>query len=99
MSTNGCDRNQSDQADSSDQQASAQAQEIRAIVCDLLLAHIEPPVSGDAPLVLSSLSLVMLAEDLEEELNFIVAARDLVPENFATVDKIVAYVNRRRSSG
>ena len=70
---------------------------VEAIVRALLLSHAEPPESLDAPLELSSLSLVSVAEELEQEFGFIVAVRELQPENFATLARIVAYVERRRS--
>jgi len=69
--------------------------EIEAVVRELLLAHLEPPARNDAPLELPSLSLVSFAEELEQEMGFIVAARDLVPENFATIGSIVEYAARR----
>ena len=74
------------------------AEQIEETVRELLLSHCQPPARADAPLELSSLSLVALAEELEQEFGFVVAARELLPENFATLEKIVAYVARRRSA-
>ncbi len=71
-----------------------------SLVRELLAEHLaglEGPVRGDTPLELPSLTLISFAEALEQELDLIVAARDLVPENFATLDAIVAYAARRKA--
>ena len=52
-----------------------------------------------APLEMDSLTIVMLVEALEDELGIRVAARDVVPENFASVAAIARYVERKRGVG
>ena len=70
---------------------------IEEVVRELLTSHVAPPARDDTPLELASLSMVALAEELEQEFGFVVAARELTPENFKTVASIVSYVVQRRS--
>lgn len=67
---------------------------VRALVASL---H---PVPDDtaAPLDLDSLTTVMLVEALEDRLAIRVAARDVVPENFGTLEAVAAFVERKRVS-
>ena len=50
----------------------------------------------EAPLELTSLETVQLAEALEAEFGFIVAARELNAENFGSVERIVEFVKGKR---
>jgi acyl carrier protein len=65
---------------------------IEEVVRELLLAHVEDPKGLDQPLELPSLALVTLAEELEHEFSFVVTARDLKPENFSTLARIISFV-------
>ena len=69
------------------------AAEVRAILAE----HVELPSGDDAPLELPSLVVVVLAEELERRFGFVVAARELSPENFASVARIAAFVARKRA--
>ncbi len=66
--------------------------QIRALVADL---H-PVPDADSAALDMDSLSIVMLIEALEDKLGMHVAARDVVPENFATIAALADYVERNR---
>ena len=68
-------------------------------VREALSAHVEPPGDRDCALVLKSLELVMLAEDLERRFGFLVAARELVPANFGSLARLIAYVAQRTGEG
>lgn len=65
---------------------------VRAVIAGL---H---PVPEDpaAPLEMDSLTTVMLVEALEDELGIRVTARDVIPENFASLAALAAYVDRKR---
>lgn len=52
--------------------------------------------SGEGPLVLDSLSLVALAEDLEAEFGFVVHPNELSADNFGSMAALVAYTERKR---
>ncbi|MBL8952383.1 MAG: acyl carrier protein [Myxococcaceae bacterium] len=66
---------------------------IEAQVRELVEQHVE--VAGpDAPLGLQSLELVMLAEAIEDTFGLRVTAADVVPENFGTLARLVAFVGR-----
>lgn len=58
------------------------------------------PLSNETPLleegILDSLSLLQLVVFLEERFNVRVDEADLLPENFASVDTICAYLRARR---
>lgn len=66
---------------------------VRALVAE----HAEIPADPDAPLELDSLTLIVITEALEERFGFQVAARELVPEQFGTLRRLVAFVERRRA--
>jgi acyl carrier protein len=68
--------------------------EIRSVIAD----HVSVPDDPRAPLQLPSLSLVMVAEELEARFGFVVLAREMVPENFGSVAGLVAFVERRLAS-
>ncbi len=57
------------------------------------------PLTGDSQLIelgiLDSLSLLKLSLFLEERFGVTVAAEDLTPDNFATVDTISEYLQQR----
>lgn len=66
-------------------------------VRELIEQHVE--VAGpDEPLALKSLELVMLAEAIEEKFGLRVRATDVVPENFGTLSRLVAFVDRSRTA-
>ena len=67
------------------------ADDVRALVAD----QVKLPSDETAPLELASLELIVLAEELEAEFGFVIAARELVPGNFGSVARIVAFVERR----
>ena len=67
------------------------AQTIRA----LLEAHVEPPLDDARELDLASFVVVVLAEALEERFEFQVKATELVPENFSSIARLAAYVDRK----
>ena len=66
-------------------------EEIRRLVAE----HVEPPADDEAELQLPSLALVIVAEELERRHGFLVAARELLPENFGSVARIARFVQRR----
>jgi acyl carrier protein len=66
-------------------------------VIELIAGFAEVPRDRAAPLELASLELVQLAEALEEEFGFVVAARELRAENFGTVERIIEYVARKQA--
>ena len=72
--------------------------DLRAELVELIEAHIEVPEADDAPLGLSSLALVELAEDLEERFGFLVRASDVTPDNFGSLGSLVAFVARKRGA-
>ena len=51
----------------------------------------------DEPLQLQSLELVMLVEAIEDAFGLRVAAADVSPQNFGTLGRMVAYVDRIRT--
>jgi acyl carrier protein len=67
--------------------------EIRAVVADLATL----PDRDDAPLDVDSLTLVSIVEALEDHFSIRVAPREVVPENFATIAAIAAFVARKRA--
>lgn len=68
---------------------------VEAVVRAALEMLVSVPADAEAPLGLSSLAVVQLAEALEEELDFVVRADELVPERFATVASIVAFASEK----
>ena len=69
---------------------------MRELVRAAVARHLELPAADDDELDLSSLVVIALAEELEAQGGFVVAARELLPENFSTVAKLVAFVERKR---
>jgi acyl carrier protein len=67
--------------------------DLRALVAE----HAPVPSDDDAPLDLDSLTTVTIVEAIEDRFGIKVAARDVVPANFATLAKLAAYVERRRA--
>ena len=72
---------------------------LEAVVRELLSAHVEVPQGADVPLELPSLSLVVLAEELEARFGFVVAARELAPANFGSLAALLGYCARKGASG
>ena len=68
----------------------------REVVRAAVAAHLDLPASDDDELDLTSLAVIALAEELEVREGFVVAARELLPENFGTVAALVAFVERKR---
>ena len=64
----------------------------------MLSEHADLPPGDEEPLALPSFTLVVLAESLEQQYGFLVAARELVPDNFGSVARIAAYVDRKRAA-
>lgn len=64
---------------------------------ELVEQHVEV-VDRDEPLQLKSLELVMLVEAIEDAFGLRVAAADVTPENFGTLGRMVAYVDRVRTA-
>ncbi len=71
--------------------------EMREAVVELIAGFAAVPADPAQPLELASLELVQLAEALEEEFGFVVAARELRVENFGTVERIIDYVARKQA--
>jgi acyl carrier protein len=69
---------------------------IRDLVLELLSALRAPPAADDEPLELDSLALVTLVEALEDRLGIAVSAAEVVPENFASLARVVAFVEGKR---
>lgn len=66
-------------------------------VRELVERHVD--IEGpDEPLQLSSLEVVMLAEALEERFGLRIHAADVKPENFGTLSRLVAFVERSSSA-
>ena len=64
---------------------------------ELIEQHVE--IDGpDEPLELKSLELVMLAEAIEDTFGLRITAADVVPENFGTLSRLVAFVDRSRTA-
>lgn len=59
------------------------------------------PLSNDAKLIesriLDSLSLMQLVLFIEQRFGVVVSAEELVPENFESVDVIVAYLRTKKA--
>jgi len=68
---------------------------VNADVLAVIAEYAEVPDDRDQPLELSSLELVQLAEALEARFGFVVAARELNRENFATAARIADFVERK----
>jgi acyl carrier protein len=66
-----------------------------ATVRELVSEHREPPADGAASLELASLEMVILAEALEQRFSIRVGARDLSPEHFGSIERIVRFVEGR----
>jgi acyl carrier protein len=66
-------------------------------VRDLVSRHVDPPADDD-PLEVESVVLVAIVEDLEAEFEILVRATDLVPEHFASIQAIAAFVERKASA-
>ena len=71
------------------------AGELEATLREILAAHLEVPAGAEAPLDLASLSLVVVAEELEARFGFVVAARELVAANFGSLAALVGYCGRK----
>ncbi|HUS67313.1 MAG TPA: hypothetical protein VMZ28_22400 [Kofleriaceae bacterium] len=69
---------------------------LRAEVRALVSEHVALSEDDEAPLVLESFVLVVLAEDLEARFSIRVAAREVVPEHFGTLARLIAYVDRKQ---
>jgi acyl carrier protein len=65
---------------------------MRDLVRALLAEHGHAPADDETALELDSLTLVLLVEALEDRLGRAIAARDVVPEHFGSVARIVAYL-------
>ncbi len=68
---------------------------MNAEVLAVIAEHADVPDDPAQPLELSSLELVQLAEALEARFGFVIAARELNRENFATPEKIAGFVARK----
>jgi acyl carrier protein len=69
---------------------------LRENIRELVGALAPVPDSDEAPLELSSLDLVTLAETLEGHFSFRVFAKDLSEENFGSVRSLCDFVQRSR---
>jgi len=75
-----------------------------ATTVDAFVARRAPGVviAGDTPMfalgILDSVALVDLVTFLEDDLGILVLDHELVPENFATRDRIVEFVERKRDA-
>lgn len=69
--------------------------ELEAALRELLSAQVEVPADPGAPLALPSLSLVVVAEELEARFGFVVAARELVAANFGSLAALGEYCKRK----
>jgi acyl carrier protein len=65
---------------------------MRELVRALLAEHGHDPAADETPLELDSLTLVLLVEGLEDRLGRHVPPRDVVPDHFGTVARLVAYL-------
>jgi len=65
-------------------------------VLEVIRQFADAPGDPAAPLELTSLELVQLAEALEERFGFVVAARELSAANFGTATRIAEFVARKR---
>jgi anti-sigma factor RsiW len=72
--------------------------ELEAALRELLSAHVEVPADPAAPLDLPSLSLVVVAEELEARFGFVVAAREMAPANFGSLAALAAYCGRKQGA-
>ncbi len=68
--------------------------EIRALIAE----HAELPADDAADLALPSLALVIVAEELERRHGFLVAARELTADNFGSIARLAAFVERKRGA-
>ena len=68
---------------------------IESAVRELLSAHLAVAADAGVPLALSSLELVVITEELEARFGFVVAAREVVPQNFGSLRALCALVARR----
>ena len=68
---------------------------LAAVLRQMLSDHIEPPPNNSDLLEIDSFTLVTLAEEIEERFGFQVAAKDMAPENFGTLDQLADYVERQ----
>jgi len=75
---------------------SGSATAVRELVRAAVARHLELPAADDDELDLSSFVVIALAEELEAQGGFVVAARELLPENFGTIAKLIAFVERKR---
>jgi acyl carrier protein len=69
---------------------------LRAQVRAVISEHVALPEDDEAPLVLESFVLVLLAEELEARFTIRVAAREVIPDHFGTVARLIAYVERKQ---
>ena len=68
---------------------------VEASIRRILAVHVDLPASDEAPLLLPSLVVIVLVEELEREFGFRVPARELVPDNFGSVARLAAFVRRK----
>jgi acyl carrier protein len=71
--------------------------DVRAEIRAILAEHVDVPASDDDELGLPSFVVIALAEELEARHRFVVAARELSADNFSTVARIAAFVERKRA--
>ena len=69
--------------------------ELEAALREILSAHVEVPADAGTPLELPSLSLVLVAEELEARFGFVVTARELAPANFGSLAALLEYCLRK----
>ncbi len=69
---------------------------IRGKVLALISEHQPPPSSDAEPLLLDSFAVVALLEALEDAFDIRVRSTEAVPENLATLGRLVAFVERKR---
>ena len=61
-----------------------------------LVAEHADATADDAPLQLESFVLVVIAEALEERFGIRVSAREMLPANFGSIQRIAEYVEGKR---
>jgi acyl carrier protein len=76
----------------------ATAESIGSAVREVVSTLADCPSADDALLDVDSLTLVELAEALEDRFGFRVKATDVSPDNFSTIGKLVEYVSGRVNS-
>ena len=69
----------------------------RDTIRDVVAAHVPVPPTEADPLSLTSLDLVVIASDLERRFSVRIAASELRPENFRSIEAIAAFIRRKRA--